>query len=187
MFTPLVYWNYSGWFSDFRSLTVGSRVSHLQLVSGRWFPGCSAWWGSVALDHHSIQRSVYPRLPNKSLPVPVCLAPQIHNLPSRSSPPFFLSSSPLLLPRRDPPLCSVCKEEDLFLMRLKRAVFPDRRSKSAGARLISHKPENGHSYRSLFSLCPLSTCWLGNAVCLWLTNTTSIWLAKSDFFIHGAP
>lgn len=104
MFTPLVYWNYSGWFSDFRSLLVDSRVSHLQLVSGRWFPDCSVWWGSVALDHHSIQRSVYPRLSNKSFPVPVCLAPQIHNLLSRSSPPFSLSSSPLLLPRRDPPL-----------------------------------------------------------------------------------
>lgn len=38
-------------------------------------------------------------------------------------PSFFLSSSPLLLPRRDPPFCSVCNEEDLFLMRLKRAVF----------------------------------------------------------------
>lgn len=50
--------------------------------------------GSVAMDHHSIQLSVYLWFSNKGLPVPVCLAPQIHNLHSQSALLFlFLFSS----------------------------------------------------------------------------------------------
>lgn len=133
-----------------------SAVSHLQLISGWWFSGCSVWWGSVALDHHNLQLPVYLRLSNKSLPVPVCLAPQIHNLLSQSALLFlFLLSSfaAKMCPPTPHPQSVYCVMRKIY--ETERAVFPDRCEQINGARLISHEPESDHSYRSLFSLCPL--------------------------------
>lgn len=62
-------------------------ISHLQLISGSWFPGCGVWWGRVALDHQSIQRPCLSDFKTK--------APQF--LPAYLPPQLF-SSSPLLLP-----------------------------------------------------------------------------------------
>lgn len=141
--------------------SVEPRGPHLQLISGWWFSGCSVWWGSAALDHHSIQLCVYLSFSNKSLPVPVCLAPQTHNLLPRSA----LLASPLLLPRCDPLLFTV-QWGPSSSRATDRAVFPEQMRKISRARLIGHKLESDHSYRSSFSLCPLglNTCWLGKHI-----------------------
>lgn len=137
--------------------SVEPRGPHLQLISGWWFSDCSVWWGSAALDHHSIQLCVYLSFSNKSLPVPVCLAPQTHNL---------LSLLLLFYCQGATPLPFTVQWGRSSSRATDRAVFPEQMRKIGRARLIGHKLESDHSYRSSFSLCPLglNTCWLGKHI-----------------------
>lgn len=145
--------------------SVEPRVPHLQLICGWWFSGRSVWWGSVALDHHSIQLCVYLRFSNKSLSVPVCLAPQTHNLLPQSA--LLAFSPPCLFYCQDAiPLLFTVQWGQSSSRATDRAVFPEQMRKISRARLIRHKLESDHSYRSSFSLCPLglNTCWLGKHI-----------------------
>lgn len=134
--------------------------------------------------------SVYLWFSNKSLPVPVCLAPQIHNLHSQSA---LLCSFPLLLlycqdmnpplpPPNPPPLLVY------GVMRKINFSWDTESCVSWQMHVNQQELENDHSCRSLFSLCPLglNTCWLGKAFCCWLTSNKSIWLTNYFLFCSTA-
>lgn len=164
--------------------SVEPRGPHLQLISGWWFSGCSVWWGSAALDHHSIQLCVYLSFSNKSLPVPVCLAPQTHNLLPRSA----LLASPLLLPRCDPPSVHCAVRTLFFSCNWQSRVSRTDEENQQGQINWAQAGEWPQLQELVFSLPsgPEHMPTRKTHFYFWLTEASSIWLTN-DFFIHDTP